>query len=82
VRTIGNTPAAVYADKGLDGRVKVNGINRTGLRTFAAADAEFFSHNDASPLSLGIGACRAGLGTRCGVACEAGPCLEHGRKSP
>ena len=82
MRTVGNAPAAVDADKRLHGWVKVNGINRTGLRAFAAADAELFPYNNASSLSLGIGTGRAGLSTRCGVACETGPCLEPCRKSP
>jgi len=72
----------MYANKRLYRKIKINGINRTGLRAFTAADAELLSYNDASSLSLGIGAGRAGLSTRGGVACETGLGFKPCRKSP
>ena len=77
----GNALAAVDADKGIPRRVEVNGVDRAGLRTLPAADAEVLLHEHAPALALGIGAGRAGRGAGCRIAGKAGPRLEPGRKS-
>ena len=74
--TVLNAPAAMYTNKRLYCGIKIDGIDRTRLRTLTAADAKLLSHNDASSLSLRIGTGRAGLNTRGRVACKTGLCFK------
>src|SRR5512143_83184 len=80
--TVGDASAAVDADKGLCGCIKVDRINRTGLCACAAADAELLFHHYAPALSLGIRAGRTGRYAGCRVAGQTKPCLKSRREAP
>ena len=71
-----NAAAAVNADERLTCGVKINRVNRTGLRACAAAGAELFFNNNAAPFSLGIRAGGAGGGTGGRIAGKADLCFK------
>ena len=54
------TAAAVNADEGLARGVKINSVNRAGLRAGAAAGTELLFNNNTAAFSLGIRAGGAG----------------------
>ena len=73
--------AAVDADKGLTGRVKINRINRTGPSTVAALVAEIFSDHHATALTLRVCAGGAGCNAGRGIAGKAGFCFKARRQT-
>lgn len=77
----GDTPAAMDTYKGLAGRIEIDGIHGTGVRTGPAADTEVLSDDDASAFAVRVSACRAGIGAGSRVAGEADPRLKARRKS-
>ncbi len=75
-----NAAAAVDADIRLTRYIEIDGVDGTGPRTFAAADAEILPDDDAPAFPLGVRPRGTGLRTGRRVAREADPCLESGRK--
>lgn len=76
--TIWNTTAAMDAYKWFYDLIKIDGINRTCLRTCTATDAELLFYYNATSLSLGIGTSRTGGNAWSRVASQTGPGLEPG----
>ncbi len=77
VRAKGNAAAAVDADEGVSGGVKINGVYGAGSGARPATDAEALPHDDAATFPVGIGPC--GTGFRTGshrITGEAMPRLE------
>jgi hypothetical protein len=73
--------AAVNADEGFAGRVQVDGIDRAGLSTGFAANAQLFPDDHATPFPLRIRPGWASNGTRRRIAGQTGLSLEAGRKT-
>jgi len=73
--------AAVNADKGIAGRVQVDGIHWTSPGAFPAANTQLPPDHHAAPFSLRKGACGASHGTRRRIAGQARLGLEASGKT-
>ena len=62
-----DTAAAMDTDKDRTGQIPENSINRAGSNAVATVYAEFLFHDNPTASTLGKGAGRTGLGTRCRI---------------
>jgi len=76
-----HTTAAVDADKGFAGWVKVDGVDRARMGAGPATNAQLLLDHHAAPFSRRIGPCRASHSAGRRIACQAGLGLEAGGKT-